>query len=121
MPIVKINRCLNCDIKHEWIFTSLTLKEYRVIKQLTNMTQSEFRDAGDSDDPDALAVLLYILHTRDNIKVPFDDIDLDFEDFDMELTEAEQKQVDVMQAETVKAANTAGPKKSKSGPLVKAV
>ena len=120
MPIVKINKCLNCDISHEWIFSSLRLKEYRVIKQLTGMTQADFRDAGDNDDPEALAVLLYLMHVRDDIKIPFDEIDLDFDDFSMGLTEAEQKQKDIADAEAAKAARNAGPKKNKSGMTEKA-
>jgi len=119
MPIVKINKCINCNVKHEWLFESMTLRELRTIKKVTGMTQAEFSAAGDNDDPEALAALLYVLHLRDKIKVPFEDIDLDFADFDMELTEQEKKTVAEAEA-AKKLERSPGPKKSKSGPSEKA-
>jgi len=115
VPIAHIAKCLNCGIKHEWLFESLTLQELRIMKKLTGMTQKDFREASNEDDPEALAFLLYILHRRDKINIAFEDIDLDFNDFDMELTEAEQAQVDAAIAEAAKQASTGRPKKSKSG------
>lgn len=115
MPIVKIDNCLTCHIKHEWLFDSLTLKELRVIKQLTGMTQTEMSEAGSNDDPEALAVLLYVLHLRDKIKIPFEDVDLDFKDFSMELTEDEQKEADRLEAEAERAGSS-GPKPESGQP-----
>lgn len=116
MPIVKINKCLNCGISHEWIFEGMTLKELRVVKKICGMGQVEFETAGDTGDPEALAALLYVLHTRSKININFDDIDLDFHDFSMELTEQEQADLDaaVAQAELDKKANQS-PKKPTNG------
>jgi hypothetical protein len=85
------------------------------------MGQAEFAAAGDEGDPEALAALLWVLHARDKIKVPFDDIDLDFKDFDMSLTEQEQKDLDRMEAEA-KLAESQGsiPKGPKNGTKAKA-
>jgi hypothetical protein len=93
MPLVTIRECLNCDIDHEWLFESMTLKELRVIKKLTGMGQKAFAEAGDEGDPEALAALIYVLHNRDKIKIPFDDVDLDFTKFTMEPTEQELKEL----------------------------
>lgn len=104
MPFIKISKCLNCDIAHEWLFDAPTLKELRSIKKLTGMNGNDFMDASDSGDPEALAALIYILHVRDGIKIPFDDVDLDFATLDIQPTEdekeAEAKAVAAMQAET---------------------
>lgn len=105
--IITIKDCLNCHVDHEWIFDGATLKELRLIKKLTGMGQTAFAAAGDEGDPDALAALLYILHLRSKITVPFDEIDLDFSRFDMSLTEQEQREMD--EAEKRLAA-TADPK-----------
>lgn len=99
MPLITVNNCLNCGIKHEWLFSGATLKELRVIKKITGMGQAAFAAAGDEGDPEALAALLYILHNRDKIKVPFDDIDLDFEQFSMEPTEDEKEAYEAALAE----------------------
>jgi hypothetical protein len=89
MPLVTIKDCLNCHIDHEWLFESMSLRELRVIKKMTGMGQRAFAEAGDEGDPEALAALIYILHLRDRIKIPFDDVDLDFKTFTMEPTEQE--------------------------------
>jgi hypothetical protein len=93
MPLVTIRECLNCQIDHEWLFESMTLKELRVIKKLTGMGQKAFAEAGDEGDPEALAALIYVLHRRDKIVIPFDDVDLDFTKFTMEPTEQELKEL----------------------------
>jgi hypothetical protein len=93
MPLVTIRDCLNCEIDHEWLFESMTLKELRVIKKLTGMGQRAFAEAGDEGDPEALAALIYVLHKRDRINIPFDDVDLDFTKFTMEPTEQELKEL----------------------------
>jgi hypothetical protein len=71
----------------------MTLKELRVIKKLTGMGQRAFAEAGDEGDPEALAALIYVLHKRDRINIPFDDVDLDFTKFTMEPTEQELKEL----------------------------
>jgi Tfp pilus assembly PilM family ATPase len=71
----------------------MTLKELRVIKKLTGMGQKAFAEAGDEGDPEALAALIYVLHKRDKISIPFDDVDLDFTKFTMEATEQELKEL----------------------------
>jgi hypothetical protein len=99
MPLVTIKDCLNCNTDHEWLFEGLSLKELRMIKKLTGMSQRAFAEAGDEGDPDALAALIYVLHVRDRIKVPFDEVDLDFSKFTMEPTEQELKEAEEMVSE----------------------
>lgn len=89
MPLITVKNCENCHIDHEWLFDGAKLKELRVIKKLTGMSQRAFAEAGDEGDPEALAALIYILHKRDKITIPFEDIDLDFQNFSMEATEQE--------------------------------
>jgi hypothetical protein len=114
MPLVTIRDCLNCNVDHEWLFESMSLKELRVIKKLTGMGQKAFAEAGDEGDPEALAALIYVLHLRDRIKVPFDDVDLDFTKFSMEMTEQETKD-----AEAALAAEDEDPKETESGLIEK--
>lgn len=117
MPFVKIKKCLTCKIPHEWWFEGPTLKELRMIKKLTGMTGMDYATAADTGDPDAVSALIYILHKRDKIEVPWDDIDLDFNDFEMEETEAE-----IAEREELEKAN-AGKEESPSenGQINKAV
>ena len=115
MPLVTIRDCLNCEIDHEWLFESMSLKELRVIKKLTGMGQKAFAEAGDEGDPEALAALIYVLHKRDRITIPFDDVDLDFAKFTMEPTEQELKEVEAALADT-----DDDPKETVSGPPKKA-
>jgi hypothetical protein len=110
MPNVKIEKCLNCGIGHNWFFEGLTLRELRQIKIVSGMSQKEFAKAGDDGDPESLAILLWILHNREKIKIPFEDIDLDFNDFAMELTAQEQKEYDTAEL----ARKNQGPKSKKS-------
>lgn len=91
MPLIKISKCENCGIAHEWIFDAPKLKELRDIKKLTGMSGNAFMEASDQGDPDALAALIYVLHKRDKITVNFDDVDLDFSTLDIEPTEDEKK------------------------------
>jgi hypothetical protein len=91
MPFIRIQKCLNCGIKHEWLFDGTTLKELRNIKKITGLNLKGFGQAADDGDPEAIAALLYILHKRDKITVPFEDIDVDFKDFEQEPTEDELK------------------------------
>lgn len=102
MPLIKIDKCLNCDVSHQWLFDGATLKELRTIKKLTGMGPKEFAGAGDDFDPEALAALVYILHVRDRIKIPFEDVDLDFNDFTMEPTEDEQAAMDEVEKQAQK-------------------
>jgi hypothetical protein len=110
MPVVKIKGCLTCHIAHEWLFEGATLKELRLIKQLTGMNVKQFAEMGDDLDPEAIAALIYILHTRDNIKIPFDDIDLDFNDFEMEPTEEEAREIEELEKKMQEAAEGNDPK-----------
>lgn len=119
MPLIKITDCENCHIDHEWIFDAPKLSELRMIKTLTGLSQKAFAEAGDEGDPDALAALIYVLHMRDKIKIPFDKIELDFRNFSMEPTEQEQKEIDALLA----AESDEDPKeemKPESGPTKKA-
>jgi len=113
MPLVTIKDCLNCDIDHEWLFESMTLRELRVIKKLTGMGQKAFAEAGDEGDPEALAALIYILHKRDKINVPFADVDLDFTKFTMEPTEQELKELAIAEEDLE---DSGDPKESENGP-----
>lgn len=74
------------------------------------MSATEFASAGDDGDPEALAALLYVLHKRDKITVPFEDIDLDFSGFEMKATEEEQKELDELEKAMQRKAAEAGPK-----------
>lgn len=100
MPFIKVKKCLNCGVSHEWLFEGMTLKELRDIKRLTGMRTKDFAMAGDEGDPEALAALVYILHKREKIVMPFDDVDLDFNDFEMEPTEEEAKALADLNPET---------------------
>lgn len=104
MPIINIKKCLNCGVAHEWLFSGMTLKELREVKKLTGMKAKDFASAGDDGDPEALAALVWILHKRAKITVPFDDVDLDFNDFSMEPTDEEQKEMDALEKRMQKAA-----------------
>jgi hypothetical protein len=108
MPIIKIDQCLNCSgkdspVSHEFLFDGLTLRELRDIKKITGMGQAQFAVAGDEGDPEALAALLWIMHKRQKILIPFDDVDLDFDHFEMILTAEEQVEYDAAMAELEKA------------------
>lgn len=105
MPVIKIQNCLNCEIAHEWLFEGATLRELRMIKKLTGMNAKEFAGAGDDLDPEALAALVYVLHMRDKIKIPFDDVDLNFNDFTMEPTEDELAEIEKLEKEMQAAAD----------------
>lgn len=114
MPIINIKECLNCSgkdnpVDHSWVFDGISLKELRLIKKVTGMSQVEFAKAGDEGDPDALAALLFIMHLRDKIRLPFEDVDLDFSKFEMVMTEQEQREYDLAEA-AEKAALEADPK-----------
>ena len=125
MPIINITRCVNCSgenspVAHEFIFEGLSLRELRDIKKITGMGQAAFAKAGDDGDPEALAALLWIMHKRYKILIPFDDIDLDFNDFEMVLTAEEQEDYDKAQAELEKGGNGTDPKLALSGTKAKA-
>ena len=104
MPVIKIKKCLNCGIAHEWLFTGMTLRELRDIKRLTGMKAKDFAQAGDDGDPEALAVLVWLLHKRSKITVGFDDVDLDFDDFSMEPTEQEAAEMEELEKRMQEAA-----------------
>src|SRR5512146_310724 len=121
MPIITINKCENCGTKHQWIFTAPKLKELRLIKKVTGMSGNAFMDASDDGDPDALAALIYILHKRTKIDVPFDDVDLDFDELEIEPTaeEKEQAKKDALKAKA-KGEGKAPPPSTQSGPNAEA-
>ena len=125
MPILKIDQCLNCSgedspVNHEFLFDGLTLRELRDIKKITGMGQVAFAKAGDDGDPESLAALVWIMHKRYKILIPFDDIDLDFNHFEMVLTAEEQEDYDKAEAEAAKGGNGTDPKLALSGTKVKA-
>ena len=125
MPVIKIDKCLNCSgedspVAHEFLFDGLTLRELRDIKKITGMGQAAFAKAGDDGDPEALAALLWIMHKRYKILIPFDDIDLDFSHFEMVLTAEEQEDYDKAQAEFNAGQDGQDPKNLLSGTKVKA-
>jgi hypothetical protein len=112
MPLIKIKKCSNCEVPHEWLFEGPTLRELRLIKKITvseeypyGMTQMKFAIASDDGDPEALAALIWILHKRDKIKIPFDDVDLDLStsNFSMEPTDEEKKAMEEAEAAEAKA------------------
>lgn len=122
MPLITIKDCENCHIDHEWLFDGVKLSELRMIKKLTGMSQRQFAEAGDEGDPEALAALIYILHIRDRVKVPFEKIDVDFKNFTMEPTEQEQKEIDELleQAKNENSPKEEGWTVIESGPTVEA-
>ena len=109
MPFVTIKQCRNCGVSHEWEFDAPTLKELRTIKKLTGFAGLAFGEAISESDPEALAALLYILHERDKISVPFDDVDLDFNDFEMRETDAEVAEREALEAGTGKGKGAGHP------------
>ena len=117
MPFVKINKCLNCGIAHEWLFEGPTLREPRLIKKLTGQSGKEYMQSADDGDPDSLAALIYILHQRDKITVPFDEVDLDFADFDMVETDQEKAEREELEKEAKKVADAKW--SAKNGPTRK--
>ena len=98
MPFIKVSKCKNCGISHEWFFDGMDLQELRMIKRLTGMRAAEFGQAADEMDPDALAAMFFILHKRDGIVVPFDDINVDFSSLDIEPTEDELREEKELEA-----------------------
>jgi CHAT domain-containing protein len=95
----------------------MTLRELRMIKNLTGMRAGEFAEASDEMDPDAIAALIYVLHQRDKISVAFEEVDLDFKDFEIEATEQEKKEMAEMEKRAQAAADAAqAPKVHPSGP-----
>lgn len=94
MPFIRINKCLVCDVPHDWIFEGPTLKELRQIKAMTGMTAKSFGEAAGDGDPDATAALLVVLHKRDKINISIDDVDIDFKDFEMDATETEKRELE---------------------------
>jgi len=115
MATITISKCVNCGIGHEWDFDVPTLKEMRQIKKLTGLAGQDFAQASEAMDPEAIAALLYVMHKRDKITIPFDDIDINFTDFHMTETEEEKKEREAMQAQ-----GEADPTKTRSGRTPKA-
>ncbi|MEU1596209.1 hypothetical protein ABZ468_25955 [Streptomyces sp. NPDC005708] len=112
--IVKIARCRNCNgAQHNWIFDQPTLLELRRIKKLTGLSAVTMGDAIDEGDPDAMAALLDLLHRRQNIVIPWDEIDLDFDALDMR-PDAEDQEV-AAQAESNPGGKHAAPPTTPSG------
>ena len=105
MPRIVVQDCLNCNADHEWLFSSPTLKELRLIKSLTGWDGKEYAERSENSDPDALAALLYVLHRRDKIKLNWDDVDLDFEKFEMIETPDEKEAREKLEKEAEAAAN----------------
>lgn len=124
MPFIRVKKCMNCGISHEWLFDGMTLQELRIVKRLTGMRAGEFSEAADEMDPDAIAAMIYILHHRDKISVDYEAVDLDFKDFETEFTEAELKEIEELEARMGKAAEDAQAPKvtltAPSGPTKKA-
>jgi hypothetical protein len=102
MPVIKISKCENCGVKHEWVFDAPKLKELRTIQALTGMNGNDFLDATDSGDAEAMAALLYILHKRDKITIAFEDVDLDFATLTIEPTEEEKAAMEKAKADEEK-------------------
>jgi hypothetical protein len=107
MPNITINDCLTCHVQHKWFFGGADLKELRTVKRMVGMNGVDFANAFKVMDPEALAALMVILHTRDKIKVSIDDVNIDFDDFDMEMTADEREQVKQLEAEMKAAADEA--------------
>jgi len=89
--IVEIEKCRNCDIPHRWLYNEPTLMELRRIKQLTGWTARGLETALEETEPEAFAALLDLLHRREGIEIPFEQIDLDFDGFDMKPDKEEEE------------------------------
>jgi hypothetical protein len=121
MPFIKIKNCKNCNVPHDWFFDSLDLQELRMVKKLVGLRANEFGEAMDDMDPDAIAAMLFVLHKRNGIIVPFDDVNLDFRDLDIQATEEEEAELAELEKRMQDAADGAqSPKITKSGPKGKA-
>lgn len=66
---------------HKWEIERPTLREFRFIQETVGLDPDNFENAlnegGTIQSIDAVLVLLTILHRRDGIRVPFDDVDAD--------------------------------------------
>jgi hypothetical protein len=121
MPFIKIKSCKNCGVAHDWLFDGMDLQELRSIKKLTGMRANEFGEALDAMDPDAIAAMMYCLHKRNGITIPFDDVNLDFRDLDIQTTEEEEREMAELEQRMKAAVDGAqAPKVTKSGRTIKA-
>lgn len=66
---------------HKWEIERPTLREFRFIQETVGLDPDDFETAlnagGTIQSIDALLALLTILHRRDGLQVPFDDVDAD--------------------------------------------
>lgn len=82
--IIISRKCLvpDCDgADHKWEIERPTLREFRFIQETVGLDPDQFEAAmnegGTIQSIDAVLVLLAILHRRDRVIVPFEDIDAD--------------------------------------------
>lgn len=93
--IITINRCLvpECDgASHKWEFEAPTLREIQRMEQVSGISIDQF--AGGLDDAldagitsagiNAVLALVDMLHRRDGVRVPFEEIDVSPTDFQMD-------------------------------------
>lgn len=95
-----INGCVISECEggdHKWEFERPTLRELKRIQDLIGMNIEEFETgmnamlSGDltSKGIDMLLALVDLLHRRDGLRVPYDDIDVDFPTMDFEFDDHE--------------------------------
>lgn len=83
---------------HKWEIERPTLREFRFIQETVGLDPDDFENAlnegGTIQSIDAVLALLTILHRRDGIRVPFDDVDADLAHLEFvadPVAEAEEK------------------------------
>lgn len=82
---------------HKWEFERPTIRELKRIETATGMdVETFFQGLGDVETTgvtskalDAILALVDVLHRRDGLRVPFEDIDVDFPSFGIEFQPGE--------------------------------
>lgn len=98
--IITLSNCLvpACEGgDHKWEFERPTIRELKRIETATGMdVETFFQGLGDVETTgvtskalDAILALVDVLHRRDGLRVPFEDIDVDFPSFGIEFQPGE--------------------------------
>ncbi|MEV4000994.1 hypothetical protein [Actinomadura sp. NPDC049753] len=98
--IITIQKCLvpQCEgAAHKWEFETPTLREFQRMEKIAGISVDQF--AGGLDDAldtgitsaaiDAVLAMVDMLHRREGVKVPFEDIDIDPTDFKLDVADGD--------------------------------
>lgn len=122
--IVELKDCLVpvCEgATHRWEFERPTLRELKRIQETIGMDPDEFEtamnDGLSSQAIDAILVLVDILHRRNKVVVPFDEIDADIQNLDFIADPAPEPEpgkepattISLPREDVVPASSTSGP------------